>query len=192
MTLQNFGYIIRSESEVKKLNIGDRIKKIRKELDLTQQRFGERLGVKGNTIAQYELGRSNPVDSVISLMIREFNVSEDWLRYGKGEMFKPAPSDVLDQLASEYNLSNASYIAIEKFVNLKPEKRNELIEFFLDISKAILESDVDPSAAALPENFAAGFSEDSLIQAFVNAPKTPEELEKEFPAREPDRNKETG
>lgn len=177
---------------MEKLNIGDRIKKIRKELDLTQQRFGERIGVKGNTIAQYELGRSNPVDSVISLMIREFNVSEDWLRYGKGEMFKPAPSDVLDQLASEYNLSNASYIAIEKFVNLKPEKRNELIEFFLDISKAILESDVDPSAAALPENFAAGFSEDSLIQAFVNAPKTPEELEKEFPAKEPDRNKETG
>ena len=67
-----------------------------------------------------------------------------------------------------------------------------MIEFFLDISKAILESDVDPSAAALPENFAAGFSEDSLIQAFVSAPKTPEELEKEFPAREPDRNKETG
>ena len=65
------------------MNIGDRIKKIRKELDLTQQRFGERIGVKGNTIAQYELGRSNPVDSVISLMIREFNVSEDWLRYGK-------------------------------------------------------------------------------------------------------------
>ena len=109
-------------------------------------------------------------------------------------MFKAAPSDVLDQLANEYNLSNASYIAVEKFVNLKPEKRNELIEFFLDISKAILESDVDPNAAALPENFAAGFSEDSLIQAFANAPKTPEELERKFDTSEgqPDRNKETG
>ena len=124
-------------------------------------------------------------------MIREFNVSEDWLRYGKGEMFKPAPSDVLDQLASEYNLSNASYIAIEKFVNLKPEKRNELIEFFLDISKAILESDVDPSAAALPENFAAGFSEDSLIQRCERS-KNARRTGKGIPAREPDRNKETG
>ena len=38
------------------MNIGDRIKKLRKELDLTQQKFGERLGVKGNTIAQYEVG----------------------------------------------------------------------------------------------------------------------------------------
>lgn len=70
-----------------KLNIGGRIKKLRKEFDLTQQKFGEKLGVKGNTIAQYELGRSNPVDSVISLMVREFNVSEDWLRNGTGEMF---------------------------------------------------------------------------------------------------------
>lgn len=175
------------------MNIGDRIKKLRKELDLTQQKFGERIGVKGNTIAQYELGRSNPVDSVISLIIREFNVSEEWLRNGEGEMFKPAPSDVLDQLANEYNLSSASYIAVEKFVNLKPEKRNELINFFLDISKAIIESDVDPDAPAIPESFVNNFSEDSLIQAFKNAPKTPAELEKEFPpVDETSVNKETG
>lgn len=174
------------------MNIGDRIKKIRKELDLTQAEFGAKIGSVQNTVTGYESGRRNPSTPVIALICEKFGVNEDWLRYGEGEMFKPAPSDVLDQLASEYNLSNASYIAIEKFVNLKPEKRNELIEFFLDISKAILESDVDPNAAALPENFAAGFSEDSLIQAFVNAPKTPEELEREFPAKEPDRNKETG
>ena len=109
-------------------------------LDLTQQKFGERIGIKGNTVAQYELGRNEPIDAVLSLICREFNVNEEWLRNGEGEMFKPAPSDVLDQLANEYNLSNASYIAIEKFVNLKPEKRNELIEFFLEVSKAILES----------------------------------------------------
>ncbi len=174
------------------MNIGDRIKKLRRELDLTQQKFGERIGVKGNTIAQYELGRSNPVDSVISLMIREFNVNEEWLRNGEGEMFKPAPSDVLDQLAHEYNLSNASYIAIEKFVNLKPEKRNELIEFFLEVSKAILESEADPDASAMPENYVGGFSEDSLIQAIGNVPKTPQELEKNFPPVDGSDNSKTG
>lgn len=174
------------------MNIGDRIKKLRRELDLTQQKFGERIGVKGNTIAQYELGRSNPVDSVISLMIREFNVNEEWLRNGEGEMFKPAPSDVLDQLANEYNLSNASYIAIEKFVNLKTEKRNELIEFFLEVSKAILESEADPNASAVPGNYVGRFSEDSLIQAFENVPKTPQELEKNFPPVDGSDNSKTG
>ena len=163
------------------MNIGDRIKRVRKYLDLTQREFGERIGLKGNTIAQYELGRNNPVDSALSLMIREYNINEEWLRTGEGEMFKAAPTDVLDQLASEYNLSNASYIVVEKFVNLKPEKRNELIEFFLEVSKAIIESDADPNAPSVPDSFVPGFSEDTLIQAFGSVPKTPEELEKKFP-----------
>lgn len=65
----------------------DRIKKIRKELDLTQQKFADRIGVKQNTVAQYEMGRNIPIDSVISLICREFNVNEHWLRDGTGEMF---------------------------------------------------------------------------------------------------------
>lgn len=67
----------------------DRIKKIRKEFDLTQQKFAERIGVKQNTVAQYEMGRNIPIDTVISLICREFNVNEDWLRDGIGEMFLP-------------------------------------------------------------------------------------------------------
>lgn len=68
----------------------DRIKKIRKELDLTQQKFADKIGVKQNTVAQYEMGRNKPIDSVVSLICREFNVSEDWLRNGNGDMFLPA------------------------------------------------------------------------------------------------------
>lgn len=104
------------------MNMGYRIRKLRKTLDLTQKEFGSRIGIKGNTVAQYELGRSNPVDSVVSLIIREYNVSEEWLRNGEGEMFRPTPSSALEQLAKDYNLSNAASKIIEKFVTLKPEK----------------------------------------------------------------------
>lgn len=65
----------------------DRIKKIRKEFDLTQEEFGKRLGIKRNTIATYESGRNEPIDAVISLICREFGVNENWLRDGTGEMF---------------------------------------------------------------------------------------------------------
>lgn len=68
--------------------MNERIRKLRKTLDLTQREFGERLGVKGNTIANYELGRNEPIDAVISLICREFNVSAEWLRTGEGEMFE--------------------------------------------------------------------------------------------------------
>ena len=70
------------------MSIGERIKKLRKHLDLTQQKFGERLGIKGNTVAQYELGRNEPIDAVLSLLCKEFNVNENWLRTGEGEMFE--------------------------------------------------------------------------------------------------------
>lgn len=67
--------------------LNERLKSLRKALGLTQQKFAERIGVKQNTIAQYEIGRNMPIETVISLICKEFDVNEDWLRYGTGEMF---------------------------------------------------------------------------------------------------------
>lgn len=66
----------------------NRIKQIRKEKNLTQVEFGERIGVKGNTVTNYETGLRNPTDAVILSICREFNVNEDWLRNGTGKMYK--------------------------------------------------------------------------------------------------------
>lgn len=65
----------------------ERIKQIRKKERLTQTEFGERIGVKGNTITNYETGLRNPTDAVIKAICREFNVNETWLRTGEGDMF---------------------------------------------------------------------------------------------------------
>lgn len=62
----------------------DRIKKIRKALDLTQQEFADRIGVKRNSYANYEIGRNIPIDAIILSICREFNVNEEWLRTGAG------------------------------------------------------------------------------------------------------------
>lgn len=80
------------------INMKDRIKALRKTLGLTQQKFADRLGVKQNTIAQYESGRNQPVDSVLSLIIRTFNVNETWLRTGEGGMFNEISRD--EQIAA--------------------------------------------------------------------------------------------
>ena len=77
--------------------MGDRIKKLRKMLDLTQQEFGKRIGMKQNTIALIEGGR-NTSDQTIFTIIREFDVNEDWLRTGAGEMFQPHTRD--EEIAS--------------------------------------------------------------------------------------------
>lgn len=76
----------------------DRIKKIRKELDLTQQKFADKLGVKRNTVGQWECGINAITDQVITSICREFNVNENWLRTGQGEMFIKQTRD--EQIAS--------------------------------------------------------------------------------------------
>ena len=73
--------------------VNERIKKLRKSLGLTQQEFSDRIKVKRNTVATYEMGRSMPSDAAISLICREFNVNETWLRTGEGDMFKPVNRD---------------------------------------------------------------------------------------------------
>ena len=64
-----------------------RIREIRKDNNLTQIEFGERIGVKGNTITGYENGIRIPSDAIILSICREFNVNEDWLRTGHGEKY---------------------------------------------------------------------------------------------------------
>lgn len=75
----------------------DRIKEVRKSVGMTQVEFGEKLGVRGNTITNYETGLRTPTDAVIRSICREFNVNEDWLRTGTGEMFQPITKD--DEIA---------------------------------------------------------------------------------------------
>lgn len=72
--------------------VHERIKKLRKALNLTQQEFATKLNIGRGTLANYEVGRNEPIDAVISLICREFNVNEQWLRTGEGEMFNQPQS----------------------------------------------------------------------------------------------------
>lgn len=69
------------------LILNERLKKLRKTLDLTQQELADKLGVKRNTVAQWEIGRNEPSDAIIFSICREFDVNKEWLRTGEGEMF---------------------------------------------------------------------------------------------------------
>lgn len=67
--------------------MNERIKKVRKELNLTQQEFATRIGSTQNVLANYETGRRNPSSSVINNICKTFNINENWLRNGEGDMF---------------------------------------------------------------------------------------------------------
>lgn len=135
--------------------MNERIKKLRRHLDLTQQEFADRIGVKRNTIANYEIGRNVPIDSVLALIVREFHVSEAWLRSGEGEMFAPAPTSALDALAQEQKLTHGEYILIEKLLHLKPEVRQGILDYIMEVAAAVNADDVPANAPAVPGMSAA-------------------------------------
>lgn len=75
--------------------MNERIRKLRKTLDLTQSEFAEKIGSTANVLTHYETGRRNPSRSVINNICKTFHVSEEWLRDGTGEMFVEVSQDDL-------------------------------------------------------------------------------------------------
>ena len=89
----------------------ERIKEVRKSARMTQVEFGEKLGVKGNTVTNYETGLRTPTDAVIRSICREFNVNEEWLRTGTGEMFiqKTKDEEISEMLADVQKLEDDEF-----------------------------------------------------------------------------------
>ena len=130
--------------------LNERIKKLRKGLDLTQQEFANRLGTTRNNIAGYEVGRRSPSEAVISLICKTFNVSETWLRTGEGEMFVPSPNGVLDELAQKYGLSVRGKVIVEKFLDLKPDVQEAVASYIEEVAAAFSSAGTTAAPAFAP------------------------------------------
>ena len=75
-------------------NTKDRIKEVRNYFHVTQQEFADRIKVKRNTVATYEMGRSIPSDAAIALICKEYGINELWLRTGDGDMLIDNPKAI--------------------------------------------------------------------------------------------------
>ena len=145
----------------------DRVKTLRKTLGLTQREFADRIGMTPNTVATYEMGRSIPSDPAINNICKEFRVSEMWLRTGSGEMFLPAPRDALDELIEQHGLPREFRSLTDKFLELRPEQREAVIEYMRSVAaafmaeaaaeqadqRAVWEAEADEFAAMAREQF---------------------------------------
>lgn len=109
----------------------ERIKELRKSMKMTQAEFGKRIGVRPNTITNYETGLRTPSDAAILAICREFGVSETWLRTGEGDMFPLRDAlQELTEMAGRFLGNQPTEIqqrAARMLFNLRPEDW-ELIE----------------------------------------------------------------
>lgn len=148
-----------------------RIIQIRKRYKLSQERFAERLGLSRNFINQVENGSKNISDRTISDICREFNVNEEWLRNGTGEIFNKETTFSLDDYAKNNNLTEIEKKLIVGFMRLDPEVREAV-------------------CSVLENTFSTAQEQNNV---YNEAPDTPEELEKLYPPIDIDKlNSHTG
>ena len=98
--------------------MNERIKEVRKALDLSQAKFGEAIGVSGPAVAKIESGINNPSESTIKLICATYNVDYRWLTTGQGEMY----------LAGESELTKAIMKAFAKLPDEECDKWFEMLK----------------------------------------------------------------
>lgn len=117
----------------------DRMRQLRKELGLNQTEFGERIGVKQGSVAGYESGARTPIDAVVNSICREFNVNEEWLRNGTGDMFLEAEENsIIAKATMMLGEKDPLFEAfIDTYSRLTPKNRELLFQFMADFSHTL-------------------------------------------------------
>lgn len=117
---------------------GERVKEIRKALGLTLDKFGEKVGVKKQTVSRIENGVNNVTDQMVLSICREFNVNYDYLMNGEGEKFDDLPQTVLDELCVQYDLDDLDRTLVEMYIEMPEQVRDYLKQ---EIRKRFLKED---------------------------------------------------
>ena len=112
---------------------GERVKQLRTALDLTLEKFGERVGVGKAAISKLEKNENRLSDQMIKSICREFNVNYDWLVYGEGEMFSELPKTILDELCRAYDLDETDRKLIQEYIKMSKESRRVLKDYIMSI-----------------------------------------------------------
>lgn len=109
---------------------GERVRELRKTLDLTLEKFGKSVGVGKTAISKIEKGENNLTEQMAKSICREFRVNYFWLTEGKGDIFTGAPQSVVDEIAEDYKLDEIDKKIIEKYLEL-PEDQRQVIKDYL-------------------------------------------------------------
>ena len=116
------------------MTIGQRLKNIRLALHLKQAEFGQRIGLSQPTIVQYEKETRPITERVISQLVAEYNINEEYLRHGTGEMFVSHRADLVTELAAKLQLTSREQQLLLAYSTFPVDKR----ENFLDFAHALL------------------------------------------------------
>lgn len=113
---------------------GERVRYIRKDKKMTLEKFGEKIGLKKNSLSQIENGKNELTEQNKKAICREFHVNYAWLSNGIGEIYNNIGETLINRLADEYQLSQLQIKIIEAALQLSDEQINDFTNKFFGFS----------------------------------------------------------
>ena len=104
------------------MNTGERISLLIKKLGITRMRFGETVGLTSSSVTVLCQGKTNPSASTVKSICRTYNVNENWLLTGEGEMFN-----------AQSEAEELAYLMGAVMYNEKAEFRREMVRIILEL-----------------------------------------------------------
>lgn len=119
---------------------GERLKFLRKELNLSQEKFGSKLGLSKVAISDIENGKTGLTERNAKSICRTFNVDYFWLTEGIGEMFTHFEDIIIEQVTEQYNLDKTEKAIVLAYLEADKETRKTIENFILDMADRIKKS----------------------------------------------------
>lgn len=101
---------------------------------MCQVDFGAKLSLTGSAISRYESGVNAMADNIVLLICREFDVNEEWLRYGTGSMFSQKNMDLIEQLSDKYDLGLYGRQLLETYLELSDSDKRAVERFVANLT----------------------------------------------------------
>lgn len=110
----------------------DRIHELRKTLNMSMEKFGEKIGVGKATISRIESGVNSITEQMHLSICRAYGVSEEWLRTGQGEMFADSDLFSLDEYAKQHGANDEEIEILKAYFQIDEESRKTFLDKFLN------------------------------------------------------------
>lgn len=128
------------------MSINDRIRALRKSLKENQKDFGLRIGLGQGAVSWLEQEGNGVTGQNIKAICTTFNVREEWLREGKGEMFLSSKETLINRLKNELHLNDTEIAILNIYAELPQEDRDSIIKFAQRASTLFIAAQSAPPA----------------------------------------------
>lgn len=119
------------------MTVNERIVQLRKELDLSMAKFGDKIGITRGAVNTLEKGVNNPSEQTLMLICQVYGVNPTWLKHGIGDMFLEFPKTELDRIAQDYDLDETDKLILEVYLESNAEERKYIKHFLQTFAKKI-------------------------------------------------------